>query len=1337
MSFFSSIFVFSFVLILQLTPFKAFAAQQVYFDHFSVNHGISQNSITCIMSDKQGFIWMGTQNGLNKIDGYEVKKYKTNNKLGSIQGNWITGCQRDNLGRLWFSTASSGLNVYEPSTGFFSHYDSNTADIKINDDGLLSLLIDGNYLWVGTAKGGVNRINLQANQVEIFTNQESALSDIRALYKDSGGILWVGSAQGLFYFDAKSNKLKLFQPKLGLNNLAIWAIAEDKNRALWITGRGGVFKVNKDTHQVEEYQLPAKANNWGTSILALESGMQIGTYGAGVVVFDLYGQQLENYIHIPLESNSLSNDYVLSLYKDPTSNIWIGTDGGGVNRFIPGRLLFNHQKHQAGLAQSLSHSFVRAITVDSNDNLWVATRDGLNKRDVGQTGFKRYVSDRNILNSLPNNNVFSLFSSPSLGLWLGTYGGGLAQYNTLNDNFTQYQHEPERTNSLISNRIYAIEGAEENRLWLGSNAGLSLFDPNTDTSQHFRHDEAIEDSLSDNIVFSLLTDRQNRLWVGTRSGLNLMKPDGTGFVHFGQGDDQLTAAMVTSLHQDNEGMIWVGTMRGLNRLNPDTHQIIQFTESQGLIDENIFAIEEDSLGFLWVSSNNGLMRLNKANLKISHVKVEAGLQERSFILGSSYQDSRGHLYFGGVNGFNEFNPEDVLGIAILPEVSLSKLLLLNEEVAVTQVKEVDSFNLTKQIDELQGIELDHRYNLFALEFTSAASLQSQSIQYAYQLIGFDPDWVMTKEQKRFATYTNLPAGTYHFVVKARFLEGDWGPTKQLNITIHPAPWHSWWAYCLYTFVIGGILLSVVWLIYRRKIDAQEKRHSLKLIEAKDSLLATISHEFKTPLTLILGPLAGIIAKTAIESDRNNLIAMEKNAERLLILVNNVLKHKSIYDQHSSLECINIRKLVDTHIHGFSVLAQHKDVTLSVADESLKNCFVYFQPNAADQLVSNLLHNAIKFTPAGGEVVLSVIKSAENCILSIMDTGVGIAADEVAHIFDQGKRGSLTQNQEGFGLGLAIVKDIITQHGGEISVISTPKQGSTFSVVLPLVDDVQGTDQSLVKVNIKSDTELFQKLESTYKVLIVEDNSELRDYLLTILSPYFSCFTAVNGDVGLTQISAILPDLVISDVMMPVMSGFEFLEQLRNDLETCHIPVLLLSAYHSSAMRMKGFDLLADEYLAKPFDEKELIGRVHNLLSLRKLIKRSNLQASISKDQCNKGQLNGYLSERDSQFTEQLNAILNQHFSDVALSLEMIAELLHLTERTLQNKTKALFDMSPMDYVREFRLEKAKVLLRQTDHSIGKVTELSGFNSQSYFARCFKVATGVTPKQYRAEQQNVA
>lgn len=1323
-------------LFLLLCPFLSTAVltDTAYFDRYTVEHGISQNSITCSIEDSLGFIWFGTQNGLNQMDGYGAKKFKPTDYGGSIQGNWITACAQDNAGNLWFSTATSGLNRYDAQTSFFTSYDTHSQHALLNDNNVLSLFVDNTFLWIGTSNGGLNRLDLTTMDVTVFNSNLAPLREIRSLVKDHNDVLWLGTASGLYYLDNSTQTIQRFSVEKNndaLDTLAVWAIAEDVHGTLWVTGRGGSVRIDVFRKVIKQLNMPVKSNQWGTSVLNTPTGIWLGTYGAGVSRYNFSGELEHQYIYDPIEKNSLSNNYILSLYQDSKKNIWIGTDGGGVNRFLPTRQLFHHQKNIPDLADSLSHSFVRAITRDHVNNLWVATREGLNKQLSGEAQYQRYFHQKEQVKSLPADNIFALFSSASHGLWLGTYGGGLARYDTNSDSFIRYHHDLTRNDSLISNRIYAITAADEQRLWLGSNSGLSLFDPQTDSSRHYQHDEVQVDSLSDNVVFSILKDRSNQIWVGTRAGLNLMKQDGSGFKHYQQGRDQLTANMVTALHQDNEGFIWIGTMRGLNRLDPTNDDIIQLTEQQGLIDENIFAIEEDNLGFLWISSNNGLMRINKSDLSISHIKAEVGLQGRSFILGASYQDSSGRLYFGGVNGFNEFDPIAVTPAKAPPRVQLTKFLLLNREVKVHQASSESDFYLEKHINSMRDIELTHSDTLFSFEFTSAQSLDPQPLEYAYQLRGFDQNWLYTSDQKRFATYTNLPAGTYQFGVKARFQDGQWGGEKQLNILIKPAPWLTWWAYCVYFTVIASVLFLLLWLIYRRKLAEREKEHSLQLIAAKDTFLATISHEFKTPLTLILGPLAGLIARHTHSTDQEALKGIARNAERLLLLVNNVLTHQSLRNELSTPQPVELSALIVSHLQSFSVLAEQHQVKLLFNLAESPKCVVDFIPDAADQLLSNLLHNAIKFTGSGGEVELQLRLNDGFCDLIIRDTGVGIAEDELDAIFVSGKRGSLSEGKEGFGLGLAIVKDIVTEHQGEITLKSEKGKGSVFTVSLPITSKIVGQEENCYLI---SALDSKKALEPEFKILIVEDNTELRRYLVSILEPYFSCFVAANGEVGLAQVAAIAPDLVISDVMMPIMSGFEFLAQLRSELETCHIPVLILSAYDSPVIRKEGFDLLADEFLAKPFKEDVLLGRVNNLLSLRALIKRSNLAMSLSGSVVTQIDNEARFSTRDSQFISQLNDVLALHFSDVALSLEQLAGYLHLTERTLQNKTKALFEMSPMDYVREFRLEKAKDLLAATDMAIGVVAQTSGFNSQSYFARCFKATMGMSAKQYRNLQQ---
>lgn len=1312
-------------------------AALVYFDRFSVEDGLTQSSVTCAVEDNLGFTWLGSQNGLNKLDGYSIETHKEINKQGYLTGSWITACVKDRSGQLWFSTASKGINRYDPTTGLFeaSHWSSRLQDKRV----LSMLMSDTGELLVGSASGSLNIINLSDHSIKVATQPKNSIQGIRALYQSSNGTIWIGSASGLYYFDQQAAQIKPFilgNENEQFDNLAVWSIAEDHENRLWITGRGGLFRLNVENKQLRYFELGGKAKNWGTSVF-VESGNRVwvGTYGSGVFIFDLKGTLKASLNNDPLEGNSLSNDYILSLYQSTNKHIWIGTDGGGVNRYIPSRLNYHHHKHNPDDNSTLSHSFVRAITQDTQGQLWVVTREGVNRRELNSVEFKRYYHDKEHLRSLAVNNVFALFSSKTHGVWLGTYGGGLLQYSSKTDDFTQFKHHKNDSESLISDRIYAIAAATDDSLWLGSNKGLSLFNTQTFTSQHFKYDPNDADSLSDNVVFSVLQDNKERVWVGTRLGLNLLNDDRRGFTHFRQESGQLTANMVTALHQDLQGYIWVGTMQGLNRLDPQTNEVVQFTQSDGLVDENIFAIEEDQLGYLWISTNYGLMKLNKSTQAITHVKPEVGLQGRSFILGASHQGKQGELYFGGVNGFNYFDPKELASTLSPPRVSLKELLLLNQPVRVQDKEFGSGFNLSQHINFLPHLYLDYQHNLFALEFTSSDSLMPEPIDYAYRLVGFDRVWLNASSQQRVATYTNLSSGTYQFEVKARFAHGEWGPIKTLDITVTPAPWLSWWALTSYILLSLSVIAYGVWLIYHRRIAEQEKIHSQAMIAAKDNLLATISHEFKTPLTMISGPIERLIVSNSDPLMVHSLAMMRRNADRLLGLVNDILQTRNINDDTKPVVTVDLCALSQLYIEGFKLLAAQKSISLTGQLNGLGVCNTLMQVDAADQIMSNLLYNAIKFTPEHGQVELSLDVMGDRCCLRVKDTGVGIDVDELDGIFKQYKRGRRTNELEGHGLGLAIVQDIVQQHQGVMSVTSTPNLGSEFTVSLPIQEYQYGSCEQ-PKIAPSAQPQMIIKDTSAFKILIVEDNADLRAYLETFLQPYYQCFSAINGEVGLEQARALQPDLIISDVMMPILSGFELLSRLREDLDTCHIPVLILTAYHTEDMRLKGFDLLADEFLAKPFNEAELLSRINNLLSIRQLLTRNRnaFEPSLESDNNhNSHRSSSALSHRDHEFVNQLNTALANLYRNTSMSLEELAHALCTTERTLQNKTRALFNLSPMDYVRDYRLNQAKLLLTESSHSIGVISELCGFNSQSYFARCFKAATGLSPKQYRHKE----
>ncbi len=1375
-------------MLMMLSPSLSFASSNnLYFDHFSIKEGLSQSSASCVLQDSNGFLWIGTQSGLNRYDGYQFKHYKYSEHPASLSGNWVTACLEDKQGRLWFGTAASGLNRFEPNTESFTHFKhekDNTNSLR--DNRIWSLLEDHQgQLWIGTEAGGVSRLNLARTEFTHFTHDKDKTSSIspgmvRTLHQDKRGRLWLGTYSGLNLFTPKTEDFIHYQHQPANPNSitkgSIWSLADDNQGNLWIGTLTGLDRFNPQKGTFTHFQHdPNKSNslshNWVFSLYASnDNKLWIGTYGKGLSVYDLSEGSFTHYKNSETDTNSLSSNYILSMHSDQYGHLWIGTDGGGINRMIPSRSLFNHHQYSKLHPKGLSDNFVRSLLQDSQGQLWVGTRTGgLNRSIPGTKNFEHYQHDPSNSSSLSNKYVFALHEDSQGNIWIGTYGGGLNQFNPKQKNFTRYQHNPKIKNGLTSNYLYVIKSEKNGKLWIGSNKGLDLFDPSDGSVTNYHHQPDKADSLSQNTVISLLYDRQGRLWVGTRGGLNRLDPGAKGFIRYQENSQSkvaISSNIILSLHEDKNGSMWIGTMRGLNHFNTDTQTFTHYNETHGLASDHISGILEDNSGHLWLSTSHGLSKFNIQNKTFKNYLPEDGLQGNSFLPGSAFKSPQGELFFGGSNGFNHFFPQQLKPDPVAPTVILTDFLLFNQSVPI---KMPDREYLTKQtqyqlessISTTKELTLTHNENLFSFEFTGLNLVSPQRNQYAYKLEGFDQQWIYTDYKKRYATYTNIPAGSYQLRVRASNKDGLWTPKEaRLKLIILPPPWKSWWAYTLYFIVSSGILLTVIWLIYHRKIAEKDKQAALIIAETKDKLIGNVSHEFRTPLTLILGPLNKLIKNATSINERKSLKLIQRNGYRLLDMVDQMLDLTQLQSNDSiKFKYQELKTVINFIYQSFLPLAEEKNIQITIIDKSQKPLWVYMFPDAVEKLFVNIISNAFKYTQAGGQITITISnanlssKGIQQAEISIKDTGVGISPKELENIFKRFSRvESSSHHIQGTGIGLTLVKEILSRHDGHITVESKLNVGSEFIIQLPLVENLKSqkllinedmqeltTPQTLRSANDDGNEEkdiitANNNLKLKKSLLIIEDNTEMRRYLKSILSQQYDCSCAENGEEGIMITQAQYPDIIVCDVMMPLLDGFAVVEAIRNNMATSHIPILLLSAKNDRESKLHGLNLLADDYLTKPFDEQELLTRVNNLLHIRTLVRRS-LTQQVTDSEKSLFETNDALSEKDTLFVNNLQTVMAANYAEVNFSTEDLAQSLHIGVRSLQVKMKALFDLSPMDYLRMYRLQQAKQLLANTDISIGLIAEQVGFNSQSYFSRCFKAINQLSPKQFRQQLEN--
>ena len=1296
-----------------------------YVDTYTQEQGLSQNSLTCSISDNKGFHWFATQDGLNRFDGYEFTTYKYSPETPSISGNWITDCLKTKNGSIWLSTTTNGLNQLNPKTGQFRIFNQFSKPAILNHSISSIASQDQNILWLTHDKGQLTRLDTDKNKTNLFSYSDSSTA-FKDIVFDSDGNLLLASNNGLIKFDVKAKQFKQIKnsPK------SIWKITLTPNGHLIIGSKTGLTIFNTTTQQF--YPNEYFKNIWVTDILFDDkNNLWVSTYGKGLFFQNnevSLPTKFQQFTHSNDNRNGLANDHLLSLYQDPQGLIWIGTDGYGLHRYDKRQSQFGHYKRDSNNATSLSHNFIRAILKDSNKQLWVGTRDGLNRRT--DTGYTQYKVDDSNESSLTSNNIFSLYEDTKNRVWVGTYGGGLLRYHQKTDDFTAFTVQ---SHQLSSNRVYAITEDKNNNLWLGSNNGLTRFNPDTLEVKHFKYNSDTN-SLSNNTVFAIQYDPYNDvIWVGTRDGLNKLSLHNEVFTHYKSNLNKtatLSNNMVTALYLQNANTLWVGTFGGLNKLDIETQHIQTITERQGLPNDNIFAIKKGNTDALWLSTNNGLVRYFEDNKQVQLFMPANGIQDKSFILGAAHKADDGELFFGGINGFNQFKPEQLAFSTSPPDPVITDLLINNQPTKTIKRLKNNSQD-AKLMSHTDTIEFQQQDGVIGFRFSALNSIEPPSqYKYAYKLAGLDKQFLYTDHKQRQVNYSQLPSGNYQFILKVSDQYGNWSEAKTLtSITVTPPWWKSKLAYLTYLCLIIVTLWLIIASRYKATIAEQQTKKERELNTLKTQLLDNVSHELKTPLSLILAPLEAL-QKTYKDTDTQQKLAMiHRNSHKLLDQINQLLQ----LSQRPSSAVMTVspyalNPLITELAEDFGKLFKQKKITFTYEGFTQAPIYIEIKHTHVISIISNLLSNAQKYTPTGGEVALRLSEDDHTVSLAVTDTGKGIKAEHLETIFHRFTRINNT-DETGSGIGLALVKQLTEKYGGHISVHSELHKGSCFTVTLPTVH---------ANHNQKPPTQAIvnSRNERINKILIIEDNDEMRHLLITLFEENYECISTTNGELGLSICKSNMPSLVISDVMMPVMDGYTFLKALRSDTAISHIPVLLLSAKADTQSRLKGLDLLADDYLSKPFEPQLLLGRVQGLLAIRNVLNQHLKQQLPALSQT--VQLDQKMAQnKDYLFTERLKDVVKTHYQNEAFSVEEFAEAIFLSPRALQLKMKSLYNLTPSDYIRNVRLEFAQQLLQNSDLPIGIVAQQVGFNSQSYFARCFKTRYSLSPKQYREQSQIIS
>nr|WP_242457821.1 hybrid sensor histidine kinase/response regulator transcription factor [Pedobacter sp. BS3] len=1307
-----------------------------------------------ILQDKKGYLWFGTRDGLNKFDGNKFIVYKhILSDPESLSNNNIHAIYEDSYGNLWIGT-QIGLNKYNPKTDKFIRYKHSDGQNNITDNIIRGIMqINNNLLWAAT-NNGIIQINIKTNEIKRIkhqSNNSNSLSDDKTRYflKTRDNNIWICSTR---YIDIYNPNNKTFRH---LN------YPEENN--------------NIHLNDLPTLYVDQKNTIW----LGYEQGLA------------LYDNQTRSFVDFKFKGEKAITTAVRSICEDLSGNLWIGSYSG-LYILNPEHSELKHLVHDDNNSNSLSQNSIYKIIRDSRGDMWLGTwADGLNYYNRDNEAFKT-ISFGNTDNKLNYRVVSGMAEDLNGNLWIGTEGGGLNFYNRKTQRLTYYKNDPNNSNSLSANNVKSVIIDHNQNIWIGiHDGGLNFLNPGKKPFEFKKIDfpKASNVPLKEYKVLTLLEDKNGNIWIGTLTGglifydvrqqllskidkdiksiMSIVQTEDPDILLIG-GDSGLETVnihtktrnkitlkktskdnpppYVNCIFVDNFNNYWVGTEgEGVYMYDPKHRKTKTYGIKEGLPNDIIYGILADNNGNIWISTNNGISRLNVESNSIKNYNQFDGLQGNEFNYGSFFKTRDKKLFFGGTNGLTYFNPNDIRKNAFVPQIDITNI-------------EVNNTPYTKITDSVSTITLNYNENNFSIDFTALSYMHPEKNEFAYILEGNDKKWNYVGTQRK-AVYTNIKAGNYVFKVKGTNNDGVWNETGDaIHIKVLPAPWRTWWAYLIYLTVCGGIFLYIRKLILLRIKERKEKEKSEQINQLRLQLFTDVSHDFRTPLTLIIGPLEKMIRENLGNSYiRQQHEIMLKNARMLLQLVNQILDFRKSESGKLTLQASknNIVLFTKEIKRSFDALAEKKNIKYQLITNH-ENIQVWFDKPKLKNILFNLLSNAFKFSDDDSEVTITISTTSKkinsklvNYVkISVVNFGSVIPEEHIHLIFDQFYQLDNKKKSLGSGIGLSLTKRLVELHKGKITAKSSEAKGTRFSILLRLgnehlsagecINEPEFVDEDNVfQIDTASDNqpETGQSISSvnTYRediqsLLIVEDNADLQRFIKEIFIDKYNVFVAGNGEQAITIAHQNAIDLIISDIQMPVMDGFELCHHIKTTLLTSHIPVILLTAKTSSIHQEKGYYTGADAYITKPFNASILEIRVDNLLKTRASLIRKFKQDTILEPK------KLTITSPDEIFLEKAINMVEQNITNPDFNAGMFIDQMNMSRTVVYTKLKALTGQNLSTFIRTIRLKKAGLMITQTNMNVSQIAYEVGFNDLKYFRECFKEFFKVTPSEYKRNAQ---
>lgn len=1293
---------------------------QLQIQHYTIENGVSSNGISSFLQDNKGYIWIGTDNGLNRFDGIQFKSYSIH--LRNYQIKNINALCEITDQEIWIGT-ESGIFMYNTEKDRFSPFTKSANDGVQITKWINHIITDKeNNIWIATQKEGVFFYNRTTDKLEHYDVTQSNRSIIRLL-NDYQNNIWATGLNNLYKLNKVTNEFEIFQihGEKQIYSMALW---EDAEHNLWIgTWNKGLWKLNSNTRTVQKFLSinPHEEVLHIHSIIGISPNTIFIGSDNGLTSFNTTTYKSSTYQYYGESNYSLSDKFIYPMLKDREGGIWIGTFYNGINYIPPYNGQFKGYSISDNSPNFNSHIISR-FCEDEQGNIWIASDDN---------GLSCFVPSLEQFINFPGKKELQTYNIHALcldgnNLFIGTYSEGLKILDIQSGQIKSCN----KRHGLPDNNIYSLFKDSQGRIWTGSMLGICLYEASKKNFKAIKNLDAL--------IIEIIEDKNGAIWIATQGkGVFKYLPEKNIWKEYNKSNG-LNNLDINHLCISRDNKLWAATGEGLHLYN--TEKDLFSYQPLNIPNQNIKAILEGE-DCLWLTTAKGLVKYTPATQETQIFTKSDGLQSEAFIMASALKTRNGEFYIGSINGFNTFYPHQLKLNTQKPNVVLTSLEIFNQKIE-TQKDGI----LPEAIDHLKEIHLSHKDNVVTLTYAALSYCTPQKNQYAYILEGFDKGWNYVGSQHS-TTYTNLPAGTYTFRVKASNNDNIWNEEgTSIRIIVHPP------FYLSLPFKIGYVLLFLLalGLLLRYVIRRSEKKHAkaidelnskkeIEIHEAKINFFTMIAHEIRTPISLIIGPLEKIMQSTHIPiNERQELEIIDRNSQRLLYLVNQLLDFRKVEQKEIRMKFTSqsIKELMQAVCERFSPTLQQNGVSFSVTYPD-EHFHADVDKEALTKVLSNLLTNANKYTQSMIEVRFQEHPERQTFSIEVKDNGKGMNEEELKKIFKPFYQAS--ENKPGTGIGLSIVKGIVEAHHGQVNVTSQPGKGSSFIITLPRKQENLVTEEEENQATNPIPEDIIPEQNDTAAtsqkvlpiMLIVDDNEDMLNFLSSHFQTSYTIVTAVDGVDALNKLKEQEVALIISDWMMPNMNGIDLCKAVRNNQLTSHIPFILLTAKTDTEAKITSMNCGADAYIEKPCSLQYLEACIKNLLELRLQLRQKFSQmptVSINSIAAN---------QNDKVFLEKMNHLIEENLNNEELSVDFLAEKLCISRSGLFVKIKGLANTTPNEMIQIIRLKKAASLLLENQYRINEVSYMVGFNNPSYFSKCFQKQFGMKPGEYIASHAHKA